>query len=122
MRAIFKDASRRLLPGIIVARYGEARAAYDGQQWAEAARGFQLVVSLASDPDLNASDAKAGRTYKAAGGRVPEAGWASAAEPRLPTRRRPPSFLVLAAGPEKPADAANAAGGAPPHLIALTHP
>jgi tetratricopeptide (TPR) repeat protein len=112
VRAIFKDVRGRLLPGIIVARYGEARAAYDGQQWAEAARGFQLVVSLAGDPDLNASDAKAVQDYKVladgfqrladASAAAADAVAKKAAEPPAP----PPA-------PEKPAEAANATGGAP---------
>jgi tetratricopeptide (TPR) repeat protein len=111
VRAIFKDVRGRLLPGIIIARYGEARAAYDGQQWAEAARGFQLVVSLASDPDLNASDAKAVQDYKVladgfqrladASAAAADAAAKKAAEPPVP----PPA-------PEKLADAANATGGA----------
>jgi hypothetical protein len=64
VRAMFKEVRGRLLPGIIVARYGEARTAYDGQQWADAARGFQLVIALAGDPDLSASDMKSVQDYK----------------------------------------------------------
>ena len=64
VRAMFKEVRGRLLPGIIVARYGESRTAYDGQQWADAARGFQLVIALAGDPDLSASDMKSVQDYK----------------------------------------------------------
>jgi tetratricopeptide (TPR) repeat protein len=121
VRAIFKDVRGRLLPGIIIARYGEARAAYDGQQWAEAARGFQLVVSLASDPDLNASDAKAVQEYKVlADGfqRLADASAAAAAADAKKTAEPP----VPAPAPEKPAEAANAAGGAPAAPLAPNAP
>ncbi|HET6316582.1 MAG TPA: tetratricopeptide repeat protein, partial [Chloroflexota bacterium] len=64
VRTMFKDVRSRLLPGIIVARYNEARASYDNQQWAEAAKAFQRVIALAADPDLGASDAKAVQDYK----------------------------------------------------------
>jgi tetratricopeptide (TPR) repeat protein len=64
VRAMFKDVRGRLLPGLIVARYADARSAYDGKQWAESAKAFQLVVSLTSDPDLSASDAKSVQDYK----------------------------------------------------------
>ena len=121
VRAIFKDVRGRLLPGIIIARYGEARAAYDGRQWAGAANGFQLVVSLAGDPDLNASDAKAVQDYKVLAdgfqrlavesATAAEAAAKKAAEPPVP----PPS-------PEKPADAANVTAGAPAAPLAPKAP
>ena len=112
VRAIFKDVRGRLLPGIVIARYGEARAAYDGQQWAVAAEGFQLVVSLASDPDLSASDARAVQDYKVladgfqkladASAAAAEAAAKKAAEPPVP----PPA-------PENAADAATATADTP---------
>jgi hypothetical protein len=113
VRAIFKDVRGRLLPGIIVARYGEARTAYDGHRWAEAARGFQLVVSLASDPDLSASDAKAVQDYKvlAEGFEKLARTSAEAAEAAAKKAAEPP--VAPPAPPEKPADAANATAGGP---------
>src|SRR4029079_13540801 len=112
VRAIFKDVRGRLLPGIIVARYGEARAAYDGQQWAEAAKGFQLVVSLAGEPDLNASDAKAVQDYKVLANGFEKLADASAAAADAAAKKAAEPAVPLPA-PEKPADAANATGGAP---------
>lgn len=105
VRAIFKDVRGRLLPGIIIARYGEARTAYDGRQWAAAAKGFQLVVSLAGDPDLNASDAKAVQDYKvlADGFQRLAVESATAAEAAAKKAAEPP---VRPSAPEKPADAA----------------
>jgi len=105
VRAIFKDVRGRLLPGIIIARYGEARTAYDGRQWTEAAKGFQLVVSLAGDPDLNASDAKAVQDYKvlADGFQRLAVEFATAAEAAAKKAAEPP---VRPSAPEKPADAA----------------
>jgi hypothetical protein len=113
VRAIFKDVRGRLLPGIIVARYGEARTAYDGHQWADAARGFQLVVSLASDPGLSASDAKAVQDYKvlAEGFEKLARTSAEAAEAAAKKAAEPP--VAPPAPPEKPADAANATAGGP---------
>jgi hypothetical protein len=121
VRTIFKDVRGRLLPGIIIARYGEARTAYDGRQWAEAAKGFQLVVSLASDPDLNASDAKAVQDYKvlADGFQRLAVESATAAEAAAKKAAEPP---VLPPAPEKPADAANATGGAQAASVAPNAP
>jgi protein TonB len=100
VRAIFKDVRGRLLPGIIIARYGEARTAYDGRQWAAAAKGFQLVVSLAGDPDL-----KAVQDYKvlADGFQRLAVESATAAEAAAKKAAEPP---VRPSAPEKPADAA----------------
>ena len=57
--------------GIIIARYGEARAAYDGQQWAEAAKGFQQVSRSRRSRSPSARTRR--RTgLQGAGGRVPE--------------------------------------------------
>lgn len=122
VRAIFKDVRGRLLPGIIVARYGEARTAYDGQQWADAARAFQLVVSLAGDPDLSASDAKAVQDYKVlANGfvKLAEAS-AEAAEAAAKKAAEPP--VVHPAPSEKPADAATATAGGPNAALAPSAP
>jgi tetratricopeptide (TPR) repeat protein len=122
VRAIFKDVRGRLLPGIIVARYGEARTAYDGQQWADAAKAFQLVISLAGDPDLSASDAKAVQDYRVlANGfvKLAEAS-AEAAEAAAKKAAEPP--VAHPAPPEKPADAANATAGGPNVALAPSAP
>lgn len=60
----FKDVRSRLLPGLIAARYSEARAAYDHKEWSDAEKGFGLVVTLSGDPDLNDADVKAAQDYK----------------------------------------------------------
>ena len=122
VRAIFKDVRSRLLPGIIAARYGEARTAYDGQQWADAAKAFQLVVLLAGDPDLSASDTKAVQDYKVlANGfvKLAEAS-AEAAEAAAKKAAEPP--VAHPAPPEKPADAANATAGGPNAPLAPSAP
>ena len=64
VRTIFKDVRSRLLPGLIVAGYNDARVLYDKQQWADALKGFQQVVALVADPDLSAADAKSVQEYK----------------------------------------------------------
>jgi tetratricopeptide (TPR) repeat protein len=128
VRAIFKDVRGRLLPGIIVARYGEARTAYDGQQWADAAKGFQLVVSLAGDPDLSASDAKAVQDYKVLANGFVKLAQASAEAAEAAAKKAAEPPVAHPAPSEKPADAANAIAGSPnaplapgaPHASAST--
>jgi len=113
VRAIFKDVRARLLPGIIAARYGEARTAYDGQHWADAAKAFQLVVSLAGDPDLSASDAKAVQDYKMLADGFVKLADASAAAAEAAAKKAAEPPVAHPAPSEKPADAANATAGGP---------
>jgi protein TonB len=108
VRAIFKDVRGRLLPGIIVARYGEARTAYDGQQWADAAKAFRLVVLLAGDPDLSASDVKAVQDYKVLANGFEKLAQASAEAAEAAAKKAAEPPVAHPAPPEKPADAANA--------------
>jgi protein TonB len=118
VRAIFKDVRGRLLPGIIVARYGEARTAYDGQQWADAAKGFQLVVSLAGDPDLSASDAKAVQDYKVLANGFVKLAEASAEAVEAAAKKAAEPPVAHPAPSERPADAANATAGGPNAALA----
>jgi TonB family protein len=46
---LFRDTRQRLLPTAARGRYTEAKAAYDRQQFVQAARGFREVQSLLSD-------------------------------------------------------------------------
>ena len=115
VRALFKDVRSRMLPGIIVARYGEARAGYDGQQWAESAKAFELIVALASDPDLSASDAKAVQDYKVLADGFAKLALANAQPPAPPVAAPVP---VGPAGSDSPAaansaDPASQAGAVP---------
>jgi hypothetical protein len=52
MRTAFVDARRRLLPAIIQAQYGDAKAAFDRKEYAAASRGFEQVLAALGDPDL----------------------------------------------------------------------
>jgi TonB family protein len=52
MRTAFTDARKRLLPLVIQQRYREAKAAYDGQQFADAASGFAMVLEQLADPGI----------------------------------------------------------------------
>lgn len=52
VRATFTDVRRRLLPDLATSRYVTAKAAYDRQQWADAAAQFQVVLGLLDDPDM----------------------------------------------------------------------
>ena len=131
MRTIFKDVRGRLLPGIIIARLRTKRGRpTTGGSGPRRQRASSSCVSLAGDPDLNASDAKAVQEYKVLAdgfqrlavesAAAAEAAAKKAAEPPVP----PPS-------PEKPADAANvtaalrrtrAAPNAPRTRRTRTHP
>jgi tetratricopeptide (TPR) repeat protein len=111
VRAMFKDVRSRLLPGIIVARYGDARAAYDGQQWADAARAFQLVISLAGDPDLNPSDVKSVQDYKVLADGFEKLAAASAAKAEADAKKAAESPAPTPVPAEKVA-AADATSGA----------
>jgi len=112
MRAMFKDIRGRRLPGIIAARYTEARVAYDGQRWAEAATGFQLVLTLAGDPDLSPTDMKGVQDYKVLADGFEKLAAASAATQEAAKKvAEPPKPAPVPA--EKAADAANATNGTP---------
>ena len=52
VRATFGEVRRRLLPELATARYVTAKGAYDRQEWSEAQREFELVLSLLDDPDM----------------------------------------------------------------------
>jgi hypothetical protein len=64
VRTMFKDVRSKLLAGVIVSVYNDARAAYDQHQFADALKGFQQVQALVADPDLPAADAKTVQDYK----------------------------------------------------------
>jgi tetratricopeptide (TPR) repeat protein len=48
----FRDARRRLLPGVAQQRYLEAKSAYDRKDYAAAIEGFDVALRLAGAPDL----------------------------------------------------------------------
>jgi TonB family protein len=48
----FTDVRKRVLPQIVQARYSAAKAAYDRKDWSEAEHGFQQVILVLNDPDL----------------------------------------------------------------------
>lgn len=53
VRTTFADVRQRLLPDLASARYAEAKQAYDRKQFAEAAAGFQELVALLDEPQMN---------------------------------------------------------------------
>lgn len=54
VRATFAGVRRRLLPAVIQQRYGQAKAAYEKQDYEAAARGFSAVLDGLADPDAAA--------------------------------------------------------------------
>jgi hypothetical protein len=55
LRTAFSDVRRRMLPGIIQDKYGQAKAAFDRKEYATAAQGFKVVLDVLSDPDVGAA-------------------------------------------------------------------
>lgn len=52
VRAAFTEVRQRLLPHIAQARYTEAKTAFDGRHFAEAATQLREVLTLIDDPDM----------------------------------------------------------------------
>lgn len=53
VRTTFADVRQRLLPDLATSRYAEAKQAYDGKAFADAAARFREVVALLDDPQMN---------------------------------------------------------------------
>lgn len=53
VRTTFAEVRQRLLPDLAAARYADAKAAYDGKQFDQAATGFRELVLLLEDPQMN---------------------------------------------------------------------
>jgi TonB family protein len=53
--AAFTDVRKRMLPSIVQAKYASAKAAFDRKDWKDAEHGFQQVIQVLSDPDLQAA-------------------------------------------------------------------
>ena len=51
----FQSARRRVLPSVIQQKYGEAKAAFDKQDWTTASSGFSEVLKAIGDPDIAGS-------------------------------------------------------------------
>lgn len=58
VRATFAAVRRRLLPAVIQQRYGQAKAAYEKQEYDAAAKGFGAVLDGLADPDAAAAAAQ----------------------------------------------------------------
>jgi len=52
LRSAMSDARKRLLPGLIQAKYGEAKTAFDREDFAGAQDGFRQVMEGLADPDV----------------------------------------------------------------------
>jgi len=52
VRAFFRGVRRRMLPGIVRAKYAEAKAAYDRRDYPEAAARFDVLAMLLADDDM----------------------------------------------------------------------
>jgi len=57
VESAFQTARRRILPSVIQQKYGEAKAAFDKQDWATASSGFSDVLKAIADPDIAGSAA-----------------------------------------------------------------
>jgi hypothetical protein len=54
MRAAISEARRRMLPAILQEKYRESKAAFDRQDFAQAAGGFKEMLTGLADPDISA--------------------------------------------------------------------
>ena len=52
MRQAFSETRKRLLPAVIQQRYTAAKTAFDREDYASAAEGFQRVLEALGDPDI----------------------------------------------------------------------
>ncbi len=52
VRAFFRGVRRRMLPGIVRAKYAEAKAAYDRRHYRDAATRFETLAMLLADDDM----------------------------------------------------------------------
>jgi TonB family protein len=52
VRSAFHDVRRRVVPGVVQQKYGEAKAAFDRREYTAARDGFAQVASLLADPRL----------------------------------------------------------------------
>ena len=51
----FTDVRKRMLPAIVQAKYASAKAAFDRKEWKAAEHGFQQVIQVLNDPDLQSA-------------------------------------------------------------------
>jgi hypothetical protein len=54
MRTAISEARRRMLPAILQEKYRESKAAFDRQDFAQAAGGFKEMLTGLADPDISA--------------------------------------------------------------------
>jgi len=52
VRAFFRGVRRRMLPGIVRAKYTEAKGTYDRREYADAAARFAVLAGLLADEDM----------------------------------------------------------------------
>ena len=100
VRAAFRDVRTRLLPEIVKTQYAEARRLYDDKRWAEAAPAFELVSTLAGDPELDEAGRGAVADIRKLSEDFAKLAAAAAAPPPEPPRA-PPAPVVTA--PVEPA-------------------
>jgi hypothetical protein len=55
LRAAFSEVRRRMLPGIVQEKYGQAKTAFDRKDFASAAQGFKQVLDVLADPDIGSA-------------------------------------------------------------------
>jgi hypothetical protein len=53
MRTAISEARKRMLPAILQEKYKESKAAFDRQDFSQAASGFKEMLDGLSDPDIS---------------------------------------------------------------------
>ena len=52
VRSAFQDVRRRVIPGVVQQKYGEAKTAFERQDYAAAREGFAQLMAVLADPGL----------------------------------------------------------------------
>jgi len=115
LRALFSNARKKLLPGIIQQRYVTAKAAFDRNEYKPASEGFTQLLIAISDPDI----AQAAGQPPLSDLRVLATGFNDLAVRALtpPPAPQPPAPPAVASGPGVPP---SAGGGSGPASAAAT--
>jgi hypothetical protein len=117
----FRDARRRLLPGVAQQRYLEAKSAYDRKDYVSAVGGFEAALRMVAAPDLAeaATQPPLSDVRALAGGFLELAKAAAAAAPPPPPKPEPvaPAPAPVAPAPTKPFYTSDDAGVVAPVVV-----
>jgi tetratricopeptide (TPR) repeat protein len=123
----FRDARRRLLPGVAQQRYLDAKSAYDRKDYAAAIEGFDVALRLVAAPDLaEAATQPPLSDVRVLAGGFRDLAKAAAAPPPPSPQPKPEAAAPVAPpptpAPRKPFYTANDTGVVPPVAVTQRAP